>query len=192
MSINTVVQAALWVCLSLKQPTATAWAWYFLSRPTEKKKRKRKERRGRSWPALTSRLLFICFYNKWNQLPEWKVKSELNLACVTVAIWQLLPCPIGLLWLLCAGRVCLLFNWCVSALLLYVHIVCVWVVGGGSSIHERDILLSRHFPLCFHSDLVGDWWLNCGVHVNSNWWFMKILRVSEAAQAGGEEKDIAF
>lgn len=70
--------------------------------------------------------------------------------------------------------------------------VCVWGVGGGSRIHERDILLSRHFPLCFHSDLVGDWWLNCGVHVNSNWWFMKILRVSEAAQAAGEEKDIAF
>lgn len=84
-------------------------------------------------------------------------------------------------------------------LLLSVHIVlplcvcvCLWIVGGGSSIHERDILLSRRFPLCFHSDLVGDWWLNCGVHVNSNQWFMKILRVSEAAQAWGEEKDIAF
>lgn len=53
------------------------------------------------------------------------MKSELNLACFTVVIWQPLLCPIGLLWLLCAGRVCLLFNWCGSMLLLYVLIVSV-------------------------------------------------------------------
>lgn len=36
----------------------------------EKKNRKKRKRQSGSWPALTSCLQFICFYNKWNQLPE--------------------------------------------------------------------------------------------------------------------------
>ncbi len=34
----------------------------------------------------------------------------------------------------------------------------------------------------------GDWWLNCWVHVNSNCWFIEILRVSEGAPTKRERK----
>lgn len=62
------------------------------------------------------------------------MKSESYLACFTAVIWQPLPCPVGPLWLLRAGRVCLLLKRSGSALPPYVQLAPVferWVVVAG-------------------------------------------------------------
>ena len=118
---------------------------------------------------------WFVLFRGWNQTSEWKVKSPLTLACVSVTIWRhFLHVPVGdaFLWGCMCVCVCMCLYLCVCPSTRY------WFV--------REIFFSTEQispPLpCFHSELVGDWWLNCGEHVNSKCWFIEILRVSEAVQ----------
>lgn len=172
MNINTDLHVALWASVSQAAHRLSPGLIFLVEAEV-----------GRL--QLHTCCLFVFITNGSSRV-KGEVRIEFGLLYRSDLATALLPCTIEQCSVCYSTDVCVCLCVCGST-----HI-CLWVVGGGSSIHERDILLSRHFPLCFHSDLVGDWWLNCGVHVNSNWWFMKILRVSEAAQAGEEEKDIAF
>lgn len=128
-------------------------------RPNEE--REREWKRERKEVCLFSTLLLICFYCWWN----WALSERWGHNWIWLAFpwWSGNGSDVPVDWFVClcdSKSVCV----CVS---MHKH--------GHGRFYWADIS-----PL-FSLWAGGDWWLNCWVHVNSNCWFIEILRVSEGA-----------